>query len=97
MFIWLNINRTREDRCDKYYCSNLLQMFKSRKIRSASGKVAFLLSASAIAHYRRRTVAAKSCRDIARVTKVPQDHARFQLLVSFEVRSEERILLSSYQ
>lgn len=95
-FIWLNINRTREDKCDKYYYSNFLQMFKSRKICSASGKMAFLLSASTIAHYRRRTVATKSCRNVARVTKVPQDHARFQLLVSFEVRSEERILLSSY-
>lgn len=72
-------------------------MFKSREIRAASGEMAFLLSASAIAHHRRGAATSESRRDVARATKVPQDHARFQLLVPLEVRPEEGILLSSYQ
>lgn len=72
-------------------------MFKSREIRPASGKMAFLLSASAIAHHRRGAAPSKSRRDVTRATKIPQDHARFQLLISLEVRPKEGILLSSYQ
>ena len=72
-------------------------MFKSRQIRPASGEVALLLSTSAIAHYRRGTTPSKSRGDVARATKVPQDHARFQLLVPLEVRPEKGFLLSGHQ
>lgn len=72
-------------------------MFKSRQIRPASGEVALLLSTSAIAHYRRGTAPSKSRGDVAWATKVPQDHACFQLLVPLEVRPEKGFLLSGYQ
>lgn len=72
-------------------------MFKPREIRSAFGKMAFVLSSSAAAHNRRRAAAPESGGNVARASKVPQDHARFQLFVSLEVRPEERVLLSGYE
>lgn len=72
-------------------------MSQSRQVRSAFGKVAIVLRAATTTHHRRRAVATESRGNAARVATIPQDHARLQLLLALEVRSEEGFLLPGDQ